>query len=70
MEQFTLFATIIVFFLTFVPFAKWLLKRIKLIRIIDRIPGPKAYPIIGTAWEFFGMSRYGKVKCPFGNGLA
>ncbi|XP_055594967.1 cytochrome P450 4C1-like [Uranotaenia lowii] len=45
-------------FLIFAPFLQWLVKRIRQIQIIDRIPGPKAYPLVGTTYMFFGKKRH------------
>lgn len=36
-------------------FIKWR----RFVNIVDRIPGPKAYPIIGTMWEFWSVEREG-----------
>lgn len=40
-----------------IPIVKWYSRRAKFIKIIDKIPGPKAYPIIGTTYVFFGVKR-------------
>lgn len=48
-----------VFILSVVPMIQWYKKRAKLIEIIEKIPGKKAYPLIGTAYEFFGVDRKG-----------
>lgn len=45
-------------FLVFVPFLQWLIKRVQLAQVIDKIPGPKAYPLIGTTYMFFGKQRH------------
>ncbi len=45
------------FILSAAPLLQWYKKRAKLIEIIDKIPGKKAYPLIGTAYEFFGVDR-------------
>lgn len=47
----------IVFLLSFVPVLQWYKRRAKLIEIIEKIPGKKAYPLIGTTYEFFGIGR-------------
>lgn len=49
----------IVFILSVVPAVQWYKKRSKLIKIIEKIPGKKAYPLIGTSYEFFGVNRKG-----------
>jgi hypothetical protein len=54
-----IFYTILVLF-TFTPLVKWFMKRKKFINSVDKIPGAKSYPLIGTAWEFFGVPRHGK----------
>ncbi|XP_058448438.1 cytochrome P450 4C1-like [Malaya genurostris] len=45
-------------FLIFAPFLQWLIKRVQLIQIIDRIPGPKSYPLIGTTYTFYGKKLH------------
>lgn len=47
------------FLLSVVPVLKWHKKRSKLVEMIEKIPGKKAYPLIGTAYEFFGVDRKG-----------
>lgn len=43
-----------IFILTFFPLLKWYRKRSKFVALIEKIPGPKAYPIIGTTYfDFF-----------------
>uniref|UniRef100_U5EVJ2 Putative cytochrome n=1 Tax=Corethrella appendiculata TaxID=1370023 RepID=U5EVJ2_9DIPT len=37
---------------------QWYLKRKTYCDILNRIPGPKQYPVIGTMYEFFGASKY------------
>lgn len=48
----------ILIFLVFAPFLQWWVKRARLVQIIDKIPGPKAYPFIGTTYTFFGKKHY------------
>lgn len=44
-----------------VPLAKWIKKRLNLHDVINKIPGPKAYPIIGTMYTFVGKKSEGTV---------
>lgn len=53
----TYLVTFIVFILSVVPVLQWYKKRANLIQLIDKIPGKKAYPLIGTTYEFFGIDR-------------
>lgn len=55
-ETFKLVA-VCVWVLIYPPLIKWYVKRARLIKIIDAVPGPKAYPIIGTAYLFIGVER-------------
>lgn len=48
---------IIVLFWMLDAFIKWR----RFVAIVDRIPGPKACPLIGTMWEFWGVKREGMV---------
>lgn len=41
------------------PLFQWYKKRAKFIEIIEKIPGPKAYPIIGTTYLDFFTPRGG-----------
>uniref|UniRef100_A0A182Q6J7 Cytochrome P450 n=1 Tax=Anopheles farauti TaxID=69004 RepID=A0A182Q6J7_9DIPT len=45
-------------FAAFAVFLQWLMKRWQLSQIFDKIPGPKAYPIIGTMYSFIGKQRH------------
>uniref|UniRef100_A0A182MYX7 Cytochrome P450 n=1 Tax=Anopheles dirus TaxID=7168 RepID=A0A182MYX7_9DIPT len=45
-------------FAVFAVFLQWLMKRWQLSQIFDKIPGPKAYPFIGTMYEFIGKQRH------------
>lgn len=47
----------IVFAISFIPFAKWYIRRSKFVSAIDGVPGPPAYPLIGTAYLLFGVAR-------------
>lgn len=51
-------ATFVVFAVSFVPIAKWFIRRRQYVQALDAIPGPRAYPLIGTAYLFFGVKRY------------
>lgn len=46
-----------VFMLVFTLFAKWYIKRAEWSMLINAVPGIKSYPIIGTAYIFFGVRR-------------
>lgn len=50
--------TFVVFAVSFVPLAKWFIRRRRYVAAVDAIPGPKAYPLIGTAYLFFGVKRH------------
>lgn len=52
--------SVMIFLLTFIPILKWYRKRSKFIALIEKIPGPKAYPIIGTTYFDFFTPREGK----------
>lgn len=43
-----------------VNIVKLLYKRHQLVTIIDKIPGPKAYPILGNLLDLIDVSREGK----------
>ncbi|KAJ6637025.1 Cytochrome P450 4C1 [Pseudolycoriella hygida] len=40
-----------------IPLLKWYKKRAAIIKAIDEIPGSKAYPIVGTTYQVFGVER-------------
>lgn len=40
-----------------IPLIKWYRKRAALVEAIDNIPGAKAYPLIGTTYNIFGVDR-------------
>lgn len=40
-----------------IPILKWYKKRAALVEAIDKIPGTKAYPLIGTTYVIFGVTR-------------
>lgn len=67
----TAIVTLLAGLLTLIPVVKWWIQRAKLIRAIDLIPGPKAYPLIGTTYIFWGVPRKDiiakleKMKQPF-----
>uniref|UniRef100_A0A182VUF4 Cytochrome P450 n=1 Tax=Anopheles minimus TaxID=112268 RepID=A0A182VUF4_9DIPT len=56
-ELTTIFHGVVVFVL-FAAYLQWLMKRWQLSQIYDKIPGPKAYPIVGTMYSFFGKKRH------------
>ncbi|KAJ6633992.1 Cytochrome P450 4C1 [Pseudolycoriella hygida] len=50
-------ALLVVIYSVIVPFTKWYRKRAAIVAAIDKLPGRKAYPLIGTTYEFFGVDR-------------
>lgn len=52
----------IILFLIFSQLLQWAFKRAVFISLIDKIPGPKSYPLIGTTWMFFGAKREGNLE--------
>lgn len=42
-----------------IPIIRAIIKWRQFVKIVDQIPGPKAYPFIGTMWEFWGVPREG-----------
>ncbi|KAJ6650041.1 Cytochrome P450 4C1 [Pseudolycoriella hygida] len=40
-----------------IPLFKWYKKRAAIVKAIDQIPGSKAYPIVGTTYQIFGVER-------------
>ncbi|XP_053673819.1 cytochrome P450 4C1-like [Anopheles nili] len=40
--------------LTLVPVVRWFQKRFQMSSVLDKIPGPKAYPIVGSMYPFIG----------------
>uniref|UniRef100_A0A182KDL3 Cytochrome P450 n=1 Tax=Anopheles christyi TaxID=43041 RepID=A0A182KDL3_9DIPT len=40
------------------PVLQWLIRRVQLSQIYDKIPGPKAYPFVGTLYLFFGKKSH------------
>uniref|UniRef100_U5EZ18 Putative cytochrome n=1 Tax=Corethrella appendiculata TaxID=1370023 RepID=U5EZ18_9DIPT len=48
----------IILFLIFAPWLQWFVKRQQYSSILNRIPGPKQYPFIGTMWEFFNVPTH------------
>lgn len=57
MSAVTALIALIVFVLTFVPFIQWYRKRAKYVNIINKIPGPKALPLVGTSYLFAQVDR-------------
>lgn len=43
--------------LALTPVVKWYVKRVKFARAINKIPGPPWYPLVGTTYLAFGVSR-------------
>lgn len=60
MSELTTFIYGLLIFFVFAPFLRWWVKRARLVQIIDKIPGPKSYPFIGTTYTFFGKKHYGE----------
>lgn len=58
MSELTTFIYGLLIFFVFAPLLRWWVKRARLVQIIDKIPGPKAYPFIGTAHTFFGKKHH------------
>lgn len=52
----------IILFLIFSQLLQWAFKRAQLISLIDKIPGPRSYPLIGTTWMFFRAKREGNLE--------
>nr|CAD7431982.1 unnamed protein product [Timema monikensis] len=36
---------------------KMALKRAKMVHLVDKLPGPRAYPVIGTSWKLLTFPR-------------
>ncbi|ETN65988.1 cytochrome P450 [Anopheles darlingi] len=45
-------------FVAFAVLLNWMMKRWRLGQIFDKIPGPKAYPLVGTMYTFFGKKPH------------
>uniref|UniRef100_A0A2M4BLC8 Putative cytochrome n=1 Tax=Anopheles marajoara TaxID=58244 RepID=A0A2M4BLC8_9DIPT len=45
-------------FVAFAVLLNWMMKRWRLGQIYDKIPGPKAYPLVGTMYQFFGKKPH------------
>lgn len=56
-ENSIVLAVFILFIFSFAPIVKWYLKRTNFTRLINTIPGPIQYPLIGTTYLFFGVKR-------------
>ena len=61
------FITGLVVFLSIFPFVKWFLKVRQICQMIDKVPGPKKYPLIGTMYEFFNVPEEGKSNIYYEN---
>lgn len=54
---------ILIIFFTFVLIVcaiQWIFRNRKLYEFADHIPGPKAYPVIGSSYKFFGKNEEGE----------
>lgn len=49
----------VVLFMLATPVLKWCRNRVKVARIINKIPGPPSYLLVGTTYLAFGVSREG-----------
>lgn len=56
MDQISTAVSGIILFLIF-SFLRWYIKRQKFCNLVDLVPGPTAYPLIGTTYAFFGKTR-------------
>lgn len=39
---------------------QWIFRNRKLYEFAENVPGPKAYPVIGSSYKFFGKNEEGK----------
>ena len=53
------------FILTFFPFLKKLNEHRQLAKIVNKIPGPRSFPFIGTTYVFFTVPRKGEFFVSF-----
>lgn len=56
MDQISTAVSGIILFVIF-SFLRWYIKRQKFCNLVDLVPGPTAYPLIGTTYAFFGKTR-------------
>jgi hypothetical protein len=64
MELFKLLLTTVVLVFAahqLVRLVSWYMKRRKLVKLVNKIPGPKSYPFFGTVWELIGIPRHGEM---------
>ena len=52
---------VVLVLLLLTPVLQWLIRRVQLSQIYDKIPGPKAYPFVGTLYLLFGKKSHGKI---------
>uniref|UniRef100_A0A182MYY1 Cytochrome P450 n=1 Tax=Anopheles dirus TaxID=7168 RepID=A0A182MYY1_9DIPT len=50
--------TTVLLVLLAMPIVRWLIRRVQMSRIYDKIPGPKAYPFVGSLYLFFGKKSH------------
>jgi hypothetical protein len=51
---------LIFLFSQLIKLIKWYANKRRVAAIVNKIPGPKAYPFFGTIWELLGIPRDGK----------
>lgn len=52
-----LIVSVLIVLYSIIPLVKWYKKRAAVAEVIDKIPGIKAYPLIGTLYMIFGVER-------------
>nr|XP_040235295.2 cytochrome P450 4C1-like [Anopheles coluzzii] len=49
---------VVLVLLLLTPVLQWLIRRVQMSQIYDKIPGPKAYPFVGTLYLLFGKKSH------------